>query len=81
MSDLLIRKVDPKLKRELEKRARANGRSLSDEAKTVLDKAINDRDPQKKMGTLMFSLLPAEYRGDDLVFEVPSEISEPPDFE
>jgi plasmid stability protein len=81
VTDLLIRKIDPKLKRELEKRARANGRSLSDEAKTVLDKAINKGGSPKEMGTLMFNLLPAEYRGDDLVFEVPGEIGEPPDFE
>lgn len=81
MSDLLIRKIDPALKRELEKRARANGRSLSDEAKTVLDKAINESNAPKKMGTLMFNLLPPEHRGDDLVFEVPDQVRKPPDFE
>ena len=80
VTDLLIRKIDPKLKRELAKRARAHGRSLSDEVQEVLDKALYP-EPPKKMGTWMASLLPDEYRGDDLVFEVPGEMSEPPDFE
>ena len=30
MADLLIRNIDPQLKREIEKRARANRRSLSE---------------------------------------------------
>ncbi|MBI3702539.1 MAG: hypothetical protein HY244_01495 [Rhizobiales bacterium] len=81
MTDILIRKVDPKLKRELEKRAREHGHSLSAEAKALLGKALGSAAPPMKMGTWMFSLLPAEYRGDDLVFEVPGEMSEPPDFE
>jgi len=34
-----------------------------------------------KMGTWMFSLLPQEYRGDDLVFEAPGDVRAPPDFE
>jgi hypothetical protein len=35
--------------------------------------------PPKKMGTWMRSLLPAEFRGDDLVFEVQDDVREPPD--
>jgi hypothetical protein len=80
MTDLLIRKIKPKLKRELEKRARAHGRSLSDEAQSVLDNALSP-EPPMKMGTWMFSLLPQEYRGDDLVFEVPGDVRAPPEFE
>jgi hypothetical protein len=80
-TDLLIRKVDPKLKNELKKRARAHGRSLSDEVKAILDKDLKGAASQPKMGTWMFSLLPDEYRGDDLVFEMPGQTREPPDFE
>jgi plasmid stability protein len=80
-TDLLIRKVDPKLKNELKKRARAHGRSLSDEVKAILDKDMKGPAPQRKMGTWMFSLLPEEFRGDDLVFEVPDQTRKPPDFE
>lgn len=81
MTDLLIRKINTKLKREIEKRARANGRSLSDEAQTLLGKALSPPEPPMKMGTWMASLVRPEDRGDDLVFEIPGEIGKPPDFE
>lgn len=81
MTDLLIRKISPKLKDRLKRQARAHGRSLSDEVKVLLDQAMARAEPQKKMGTWMMSLLPDEYRGDDLVFEIPGEMRKPPDFE
>jgi antitoxin FitA len=81
MSDLLIRNLDPKLKREIEKRARAHGRSLSEEAKSVLRKGLNAPEQPAKLGTWMASLLKPEDRGDDLVFEYHGEVSTPPDFE
>jgi plasmid stability protein len=81
VTDLLIRKIDPKLKRALEKRAREHGHSLSEEAKTLLGKALSGPEPQMKMGTWMASLVRPEDRGDDLVFEIPGEIGRPPDFE
>lgn len=81
MADLLIRKIDPKLKDKLKKHARAHGRSLSDEVKTVLDTAMKGPEPERKMGTWMRSLLPAEFRGDDLVFEYSGEFPKPPEFD
>jgi plasmid stability protein len=81
MTDMLIRKVDPKLKREIERRAREHGRSLSDEAKLVLQRGLSVPEPPLKMGTYLMSLLPDEYRGDDLVFEYRSDIGRPPEFE
>lgn len=80
MTDLLIRKIKPKLKRELEKRARANGRSVSDEAQSVLDEALYPEQP-KKMGTWLASLVAPEDRGDDLVFEYHGNFPKPPDFD
>jgi len=80
-TDLLIRQVDPKLKSELRKRARAHGRSLSDEAKSLLADALEPPRPQAGMGTLMRRLVPAEYRGDDLVFEYKGAFPKPPEFE
>jgi len=77
----LIRKIDPKLKQALEKRARAHGRSLSEEAKTLLRKGVAEQPMPGGLGTRLFSMLPDEFRGDDLVFEVPGGLSEPPDFE
>lgn len=81
MTDMLIRKIDPKLKREIERRAREHGRSLSDQAKLVLQRGLNVPEPPLKMGTYLYSLLPEEFRGDDLVFEIPGDVSDPPDFE
>lgn len=81
MTDLLIRNVDPKLKRELEKRARANGRSLSEEAKTLLERGTAKPAAGVGFGTKLFSMLPDEFRGDDLVFEVDEPVRKPPDFE
>ncbi len=80
-TDLLIRKVDPKLKNELKKRARAHGRSLSDEAKATLRRGLAEDFMKLGVGTRLFSMLPDDVRGDDLIFEVPSRPLEPPDFE
>jgi hypothetical protein len=80
-TDLLIRKVDRKLKRDLKARARAHGRSLSEEAKAVLRRGLAEEPAQAGFGTRLFSMLPDEFRGDDLVFDVPSGPVEPPDFE
>ncbi len=81
MTDLLIRKIDPKLKRELADRARAHGRSLSAEAQALLRKAVSGREAPVKMGTFIFSLLEDKYRGDDLVFERNDLVLPPPKFE
>jgi plasmid stability protein len=81
MADLLIRNVAAKLKRQIEERAHAHRRSMSDEAKLLIQKGLNEPKDDRKLGTLMSQLVPPEYRGDDLVFEVPGDASEPPDFE
>jgi plasmid stability protein len=81
MADLLIRDIQPHLKREIEQRARANRRSLSEEAKTLLEKALSATKDERKLGTLMSNLLAPEHRGDDLVFEVDHPMRPPPDFE
>ncbi len=81
MTDLLIRNIDPHLKRQLEKSARNHRRSLSEEAKMLLKKALLVPSDRRKMGTAMMELLPEEHRSDDYVFEVPGEVSRPPDFE
>lgn len=80
-TDLLIRKVDAKLKRDLKARARAHGRSLSDEAKAALRRGLAEEPMRSGFGTRLFSMLPDQFRGDDLDFEVPSRPLAPPDFE
>ena len=80
MADLLVRNINPKLKREIARRARARGRSMSDEVKSVLGEVLGPPEPPMKMGTWMASLVRPEDRGDDLVFEIPGDIGDPPDF-
>ena len=80
-SDLLIRNLEPQLKRRLEERARRNSNSLSDEAKLLLQRALATDGDNRKLGTEMFNLVRPEDRGDDLVFEIPGPVRKPPDFE
>ena len=81
MSDFLIRGIDPKLKRRLKESASKNNRSLSAEAKLLLQRALSTEPGPRKLGTEMFNLIRPEDREDDLVFEIPGEVSRPPDFE
>jgi plasmid stability protein len=81
MADLLIRDIDVALKRRLEELARKHGRSLSEEAKLLIRRAVAEAPSEVGLGTRLFSMLPDEFRGDDLVFEVPNDVAEPPGFE
>ena len=81
MSDILVRNVEPRLKRRIEDRARKHNRSLSDEAKALFEIGLAASPADRKLGTEMYGLIRPEDRGDDLVFEVPEDISRPPDFE
>ena len=81
MVDLLIRNIEAELKSLIEQRAHEHRRSLSAEAKALLRKAVSERTGPAKMGTFIFSLLEAKYRGDDLVFERNDLVSPPPNFE
>ena len=60
MADLLIRDIEAQLKRRLEESARRNNRSLSDEAKLLLQRALSTGTDDRKLGTLMSQLLPPE---------------------
>jgi plasmid stability protein len=95
MSDLLIRDVPRRMKRQLQQRAHASGRSLSDEAKLLLRDALSTlqpdfkaanvanadfKDPRRNMGEWMRNLVPPECRGDDLVFEYRGDFPKPPSF-
>jgi hypothetical protein len=81
VSDLLIRKVPAALRREIRERAKNNHRSLSEEAKSLIQRGLAAPAPSGGLGTRLFSLVREEDRGDDLVFEIPGEIRPPPDFE
>jgi plasmid stability protein len=85
MADLLIRNVEAELKRQIEERARVHRRSLSAETKLLIRKGLvepaRETNDERKLGTAMLELVRPEDRGDDLVFEIPGELSRPPDFE
>ncbi len=53
MTDLLIRNISANLKKKLASRARRNRRSLSDEAKRLLDEALLDRRPANPLGAAL----------------------------
>lgn len=82
MSDLLIRNLDAQLKRLLEQRARAHRRSLSEEAKILIRKALQEPAPEEdsgKLGTAMLGLVRSQDRGEDLVFETSEPVRMPAD--
>jgi antitoxin FitA len=82
MSDLLIRNIQPQLKRKLMERARKHGQSLSAEAQELIQRGLSAPSPERDMGEWLYSLVPEKYRGDDLVFEIPDDGQlTPPDFE
>jgi plasmid stability protein len=56
MTDLLIRDIDPNLKRRLEARARRNGRSLSEEAKNLISRALAESQPGRGLGSTLVEL-------------------------
>jgi hypothetical protein len=81
MADLLIRNIEPALKRQIEEHARINKRSLSDEAKRLLLRGLAAPEDTRGLGTLMFESIRPEDRGDDLVFEYKGDFPKPPEFE
>jgi hypothetical protein len=81
MANLLVRDVGPELERRIKESARKNNRSLSAEAKVLIQRGLVAPQPPKKMGTFLYCLLEDKYRGDDLVFERNDLVSPPPNFE
>jgi plasmid stability protein len=81
MTDLLIRRIPAGVKRKIEERARVHRRSLSAEAIAMLQQVLASPRDDRKLGTEMFNMIRPEDRGDDLVFEMPGDPSNPPDFE
>jgi plasmid stability protein len=82
VSDLLIRNIKPQLKRQLVERARKRGQSLSAEAQELIERGLSAPSPEKNFAEWLYSLVPEEHRGDDLVFEIPDDGDlTPPDFE
>ena len=81
MADLLIRHIEPELKRQIEERANAHRRSLSEEAKSLIRRALAGQRGDLKLGTALSSLIAPEDWGEDLVFGTSEPVRAPPDFE
>ncbi len=80
MTDLLIRNIEPSLKKQIKAKALKHGRSLSSEAKELLRRAVAVPEDNRRLGTLMYESIRPEDRGDDLVFEYKGDFPKPPDF-
>lgn len=80
VADLLIRGISNELKIRIERRARETDVSLSEAAKTLIQRGFADCEKPRRLGTELFNLLPPEFRSDDLVFEIPDMPEDPPDF-
>ena len=83
MADLLIRDIDPELKRMIAARAKAHDRSLSAESKALLVKALAqdaDKPATGGMGTFLRSLVPPEDWTDDFIVTRDTGERELPDF-
>jgi plasmid stability protein len=81
MTDLLIRKITPGLKRRLREEAKKKGHSLSKEATLRIERGFASPRSPVKMGTFLFSLVEDRDRGHDLMFERNDLVSPPPKFE
>jgi hypothetical protein len=81
MTDLLIRDIEPQLKRQIEERASKNRESLSVAAQALIRRGLESPPERRKLGTEMYTMIRPEDRGDDLVFEYRGDMPKPPDFE
>jgi hypothetical protein len=75
------RRTKPHLKRQIKERVRKNRRSLSDGAQLLIARGLSASEPEKGLGSRLFSLIEEKDRGDDLVFEFPAPVRQAPDFE
>ena len=80
MADLLIRDIDPNLKRRLEARARRSGRSLSEEAKDLIGRALAESQSGRGLGSTLVELF-SSIGPIELEERRPATPRRPPDFE
>jgi antitoxin FitA len=66
MPDLLLRGLDDSIKRRLSARARASGRSLSEEAKAILQLGLAAPEEKMGFGTRLRQLLGTDFADLDL---------------
>ena len=67
MGQLTVRNLEDKVKAQLKRRAKRNGRSMEDEVRHILRDAGNEQAPERKLG----SQIAAHFEGKGLSFEIP----------
>jgi antitoxin FitA len=79
MASITIRRLDERVKNQLRVRAAEHGRSMEEEARSILRDAL-DRDRPPNLADLALELFGAEH-GVNLEQPPPVEMPEPPKFE
>ena len=67
MGQLIVRNLEDKVKLQLQRRAKRNGRSMEDEVRHILREAGNEKAPERKLGSEIVAL----FKGQGLSFEIP----------
>ena len=81
MASITIRKLDDEVKTRLRLRAAANGRSMEEEARTILRLAVQREDPPAKgLGTALHELF-RPFGGVELELPPREPMCDPPTFD
>ena len=79
MASITIRNLDDDVKSKLRVRAATNGRSMEEEARTILREAVEQEDSEKGLGTAIHELF-KPLGGVDLEIPPREPMREPPRF-
>ncbi len=81
MASITIRKLDDEVKTRLRLRAAANGRSMEEEARTILRSAVQREDPPEQgLGTMIHELF-KPFGGVELELPPREPMRDPPTFD
>ena len=81
MASITIRKLDDDVKMQLRIRAAANGRSMEEEARTILRSAVQREDPPAQgLGTMIHELF-KPFGGVELELPPREPMRDPPGFD
>ena len=77
MAQLLVRNIDDSLVEALRKRAAKHGRSVEEEHRRILKRALKKKRPKKDLITMIREC--PKFDGDDDIFDIPRTIEVRPD--
>ncbi len=81
MASITVRKLDDEVKTRLRLRAAANGRSMEEEARTILRSAVQQEDPPAQgLGTMIHELF-KPFGGVELELPPREPMRDPPTFD